>query len=252
MSLYFGHIPDRLVDAEHDGRTRHIGGLIGSGLTVPESVDHSRHLDFVPDQGRTNRCVGWFTSSAIYLTGQTLGQPVKRPSAKWAYDVARYFDTPSVLVDVGCRPRSMMLGLERHGIVAEERLASTESNVNEHPPFDADIAGGDALFSGYYKVEGDVPALLRSALAKGHIPGFAMVVHESFTDIRSGVYDQPDGAELGRHMVTLVGYRPGAFLLLNSWGTGWGDSGFCWVSDRFVASHFVSDRYVVTAAPRST
>lgn len=253
MSIFggFGAIPDRLADAEADGRSKHVGRLIGASASFPDRVDHSKHIDAVPNQGATNSCVGWFVSSAIYLAGQISGRPVPRPSAKWSYDVARYIDSPGLLIDAGCRPRSMMLGLARHGIVAESRVPfGGPATINQPPPFDADLAGADALFEDYYKVDGDVPTLLRMALAAGHVPGFAMAVHESFVELaRGAVYDEPEGAELGRHMVTLVGYRPGAFLLLNSWSEHWADGGLCWISDRFVTSSYVSDRYVVTAAP---
>ena len=44
---------------------------------------------------------------------------------------------------------------------------------------------------------------------------------------------QPDGS--GGHAVALVGYRPGTggrqFLVHNSWGKGWGDGGYGWVSE---------------------
>lgn len=245
-----GALPDRLVDAERDGRIRHVSGLIGARANYAASRDWSHLLDAVPDQGGTNRCVGWFFSNGMYLAGQVKGDPIPRPSPKWLYDIGRYADSPGELLDLGSRPRSMALAATRHGVVSESRLPTTDLNVNEPPPFDADLAGAGAIFTGYYKVDGDVPTLMRMALDRGHFPGFAMVVHEDFQDLgRESVYDEPAGLELGRHMVTIVGYAPGAFRLLNSWGTGWGDRGFCWVTDRFVASHYVSDRYVVTAAP---
>jgi C1A family cysteine protease len=57
-------------------------------------------------------------------------------------------------------------------------------------------------------------------------------------------------------MLTGVGYRTNPdgsvdFLILNSWGTGWGNGGLCWMSSNFIASTHVFDRYVVTAAPSS-
>lgn len=248
-----GAIADRLKHVELDAQMRHVAGLIGADPTIQSARDWSAHLDFVPDQLGTNRCVGWSFSSALYLAAQLHGSPILRPSAKWLYDIGRYHDSPDVLVDVGSRPRSVCLAASRHGIVSEQSLPSTVANVDTPPPFDADIIGADALFTGYYKVEGEVPTLLRMALNKGHFPTFAMAVHESFLDLgRVAVYDEPRGAMYGRHMVTLVGYREGAFLVLNSWGRTWGAEGFCWLTDRFISSSYVSDRYVVTAAPRIT
>jgi len=53
----------------------------------------------------------------------------------------------------------------------------------------------------------------------------------------------------GGHAVTLVGYRTTAggrqFLIHNSWGTGWGDGGYAWTSERMVHDR-LTDAFVVT------
>lgn len=249
----FGAIPDRLLDAEYDARHRHVAQLVGaSPSALPDDVDWSKLLDRIPDQGATSSCVGQAFSTAIYLTGQAQAAPVPRPSASWLYALARYYDTPGVLVDIGSRPRSAVLAALRYGIVAETRAPFDAARINDAPPFDVDAAAADAMFTGYYRVAGDVPLLLRMALARGHVPMLSMVVHESFQDLGAGqVYAEPEGTELGRHMVCVAGYRPGAFLVVNSWGTGWANGGCGWIADRFIASSYVQDVYVVTAAPLS-
>lgn len=250
MSRCFGAIEDEPELAAEDARLRHVGRLLGPSLSLPESVDVSDHLDGVLDQGGTSSCVGHWFSNAIYLTGQVQGRPVPRPSRRWSYDVARMTETRNVLIDQGCRPRDCVMGALNHGIVAESRFPWDEAKIDERPPIDLDVAGSDALFTGYYRCDGDIPRLLRQALSSGFVPGLAMQVHEGFGDLgASDVYDEPMGELLGRHMVTVVAYRPGAFKILNSWGTTWADSGFGWISDRFVASPFCGDHYVVTAAP---
>ena len=250
MARQFGAIPDDPDLAEADARSRHVALLLGRVRSAPASIDLSHHLDTVLDQENSGSCVGHWFSNAIYLTGQAQGRPVPRPSRRWSYAVARLREQRGVLIDDGCRPRDCVMGALEHGIVAEERFPWDVATVNELPPFDLDVAGSDALFTGFYKVDGDVPALLRLALASGHVPGFAMQVHEDFGDLGAfDLYDTPRGTLLGRHMVTVIGTRPGAFRILNSWGTDWADGGFGWLSERFVASAFVGDRYVVVSAP---
>jgi hypothetical protein len=189
----------------------------------------------------------WF-SSALFIAGQ--GR-MPRISRRWSYAVARWMNTPGVLVDTGSIPRLICEGSEKHGIIAESRLPFDPATIDEPPPLDADLAGADALFHAYYRAVGNIPILLRMAIAQGHCPGLAMRVHDNFVQWgRDGtVYDDVDGEWRGNHMVTLVGFRPGAFRLLNSWGTGWSSDGFCWVSDRFVASHYTFDHLVVTGSP---
>ena len=53
-------------------------------------------------------------------------------------------------------------------------------------------------------------------------------VYEDFLSYQSGVYHYVTGGRLGLHVVLIVGYDdPGQyFIVKNSWGTGWGESGF--------------------------
>lgn len=254
----YGAIRVSEQDAAHDAEHHHIGVLLGTIGSLPSSVDHTPLLDRVLDQGPTNSCVAhWFTT-AIYLAGQANGKPVPRPSVRWSYTVARYTDQPgAALVDLGSSARLMCLGSQTHGIVADTRLPFDPSQIDEPPPFDADLAGADALFTGYYRADA-VAEQLQSALAQGHFPGIAIDVYSNFESwgATPAAYDQPSGDFKGRHMLTLVGYRTEAddvadFLVLNSWGLGWGNGGLCWMSSAFIESVNVFDRYIVTAAPSS-
>ena len=38
--------------------------------------------------------------------------------------------------------------------------------------------------------------------------------------------------------MTLVGYTPEAFIVRNSWGTGWGDRGFAYASLAYAQAAF--------------
>jgi papain like protease/uncharacterized protein DUF4384 len=59
----------------------------------------------------------------------------------------------------------------------------------------------------------------------------------------------PDSKILGRHAITIVGYdeTKQAFKLINSWGTGWGDKGYGWIS--FSDIRLINAAYVMTPAP---
>ena len=47
--------------------------------------------------------------------------------------------------------------------------------------------------------------------------------------IEIGKYPDPGGTGYGGHAVTIVGYDERGFLVKNSWGTTWGDDGYCTV-----------------------
>lgn len=78
----------------------------------------------------------------------------------------------------------------------------------------------------------------KKALSEGYPCMLGFVVAESFYSPKGDVWreagtdDGPTGKH-GRHAMCIVGYDDkkygGAFRILNSWGTGWGDKGFIWI-----------------------
>lgn len=54
------------------------------------------------------------------------------------------------------------------------------------------------------------------------------LVYDDFFSYRTGVYRHVSGALAGGHCVAIVGYddAQGCWICKNSWGTGWGESGF--------------------------
>jgi hypothetical protein len=73
-----------------------------------------------------------------------------------------------------------------------------------------------------------------------------------YRNVRSGMLLEYDYADRGAHAVVVAGYRPAGlsrqFLLHNSWGTGWGDGGYVWISEAALRKH-LNEAYVVDAAP---
>jgi C1A family cysteine protease len=55
-----------------------------------------------------------------------------------------------------------------------------------------------------------------------------MYVYNDFYSYRSGVYSYTSGAYLGAHAVLAIGYDDTlqAFIVKNSWGSGWGEAGY--------------------------
>lgn len=82
---------------------------------------------------------------------------------------------------------------------------------------------------------------LKNVLALGMPVVFGFTVYESFEQVGSdGVVPIPTQQEsvLGGHAVCIVGYDDtklgGCFEVANSWGAGWGDSGYCWMPYGYV------------------
>ena len=94
---------------------------------------------------------------------------------------------------------------------------------------------------------------------------FGFIVYESFVEIgKDGIMKMPDphGAILGGHAVAAVGYdddmeskgaaapfragEKGFMIIRNSWGTNWGDSGYCYMPYSFITdSKYCDDFWTV-------
>jgi C1A family cysteine protease len=79
-----------------------------------------------------------------------------------------------------------------------------------------------------------------------------MYVYNDFYSYRSGVYSYATGSYVGAHAVLVVGYDDiqQAFIVKNSWGSGWGEAGYFMISydevggtSRFGYSTMVYDGY---------
>ena len=83
---------------------------------------------------------------------------------------------------------------------------------------------------------------VRQRLDSGYTTVIGIDVYSNFDNIDSFDYTycvaDKYGSNRGGHCVTIVGYNdtmttndgPGAFRMVNSWGTGWGQSGYWWMS----------------------
>ena len=80
---------------------------------------------------------------------------------------------------------------------------------------------------------------IKSYLAMGKVVLFAAKVGTNFDKYNGGVFslDGPDAGAAG-HAMTICGYDDnmgpnGAFKVINSYGSNWGDNGFVWIDQKF-------------------
>lgn len=94
-------------------------------------------------------------------------------------------------------------------------------------------------------------AEMKAALNKSPLVG-TMMVHESFLHYLNGVYHSLGVQDpiLGGHCIAVVGYDDtlGAWLVRNSWGTGWGMQGYVWI--QYGDSNIDSSMYQLDLTPQ--
>jgi C1A family cysteine protease len=86
---------------------------------------------------------------------------------------------------------------------------------------------------GYEEIDTSVTSIKTHLMSNGPI-AVGMTVFSDFNYYSGGCYEHPEGGAIN-HGVLIVGWDDskcggdGAWHIKNSWGTGWGESGYCWM-----------------------
>jgi hypothetical protein len=176
------------------------------------------------------------------------------PSPLAMYTAARELHTPAHagLSDKGCYPRLAAKALRAVGIPSEDAWPSVIGSVNKRLPFRVAVQANGRKGAEYVFIKGGSSARIdgiRKALAAGYPVGFGALVSKSYmrADGPHVVTTPPKSDPIrGGHYQVIVGVTESQnFRVRNSWGTGWRDSGYCWMTPDYVTSALCSDFMVV-------
>jgi hypothetical protein len=197
---------------------------------LPRAVDISSKMPDVGSQGLYASCTGWSLSYAIrsYFTTLTAEQPIKL-SPRFLYDhivpngdCKKGVSIPKALnflKDVGTVPYGDYAGVEASCAPSNKtnQLANRAKNFrisgwDSIPPYDLDRVKG--------------------SLYRGFPVEVGMMLGDDFENYRGGIFKTYETHGLSGHAMAIIGYddNKGAFKVMNSWGTGWGENGFGWIS----------------------
>ena len=106
-----------------------------------------------------------------------------------------------------------------------------------------------AIASWHYETYSSVTVeVLKNALNQYGPLVTTMEVYADFMYYKSGIYEVTSSTYKGAHAVLLVGYDdPGQyFIVKNSWGTGWGESGFFRIAYSQIVSKVEFGQYTIS------
>lgn len=236
----------------HAGTISHWGQVRTKG-DEPTQFDASRYCSPVENQGALGSC----TANAVVGLAEYLERRAKRAhvdgSRLFNYRVARTMHGWNG--DTGMYIRTAMKALCAFGIPPEKFWPYDPERLDDEPG--AFVYAYAQRFRGtnYYRVDElgrdrvQVLNLLKTLLRAFFPVAFGFRVY-SFGD-RDGAFPMPEKNQkpYGGHAVMAVGYDDhkrigesvGALRIRNSWGTGWGQSGYGWLPYGYVTQGLSAD-----------
>ncbi len=204
---------------------------------LPDQLVHCDAVPKILDQGEEGACTGFALAGVInYLLHE---RGVRRfVSPRMLYEIARRYDEWPGESYEGSSARGAMKGWVRHGVCGEGSWAANQHGVSHLTPEisrEAQNTPGGAYYRVMHRQVRDVHA----ALAEVGAVYCTLMVHEGWYkpgprkvtvrqrrgDLILPVIQRKSRAADG-HAVAIVGYTREGFIILNSWGDGWGEKGF--------------------------
>ena len=218
---------------------------------LPSSVDLREHCPPVYDQGALGSCTANAVAGAVEFERTRQGLPDFTPSRLFIYFGEREIEGTTDY-DSGAELRDGIKVVANEGVPPETDWPYDISRFTEKPPAQAYAEARSDVATQYQRVAQTL-SQMKGCLASGLPFVFGFTVYESFESsvvAETGMVPMPglDEQVLGGHAVMAVGYDDAQqrFLVRNSWGPGWGLTGYCWMPYVYLTSaDLASDLWVI-------
>jgi parallel beta-helix repeat protein len=212
----------------------------------PSAVDNSAGLPPVGNQFTQGSCTAWAIGyyHASYIENREspidLTQPENQTSPSFLYHLANGgYDGGSYMEDVA----DLLIS---NGACSMAEMEYSPTDLTDWPTDDWKWVSGmkrKAVSQNWLNLAepGGMDAL-KAYLADGNTATTGISVWSNFDNIENFNYTYSSseryGSDRGGHIVTICGYDDdkatadglGAFRMVNSWGTGWGEAGYWWMT----------------------
>jgi C1A family cysteine protease len=224
------------IPSEEDKRDYHISMFTEVAQTFPQEF-RLGYTEKIKNQGNIGSCVAQSLAYTREITEEKQSGAFKEFSAGFIYG-NRVGTLGEVFESEGMAPRDALKNLHEYGDVLLEDFPQ-----NDVYPVVRDLvkANRDELYkkAEYFKITSYIKLLTIDEVKTAIMtlgPVTAMFpIYSSFNKVTktSPIIPIPDAAKeafQGYHEMTIVGWRKdNTFIVLNSWGASWGDSGKCYV-----------------------
>ena len=222
---------------------------LGSGQ-LPSAVDLSPYFPPIGDQGSYGTCVAWATgyNHKSFLEAWDDNHRTSFSSSQMMSPRYLFWSIPSSEKGSDCNGTGFEPAYDvmiSNGIANMATSPYTDlGDCSSSPSSSENSNAANHKIESYRQVDLDVTTL-KQYLAQNRALTFGAKLGENFMAWNSSdvIYDDTDTyhGQHAYHAMTLCGYddskgNNGAFRVVNSWGTGWGDGGYIWVDYNFFVS----------------
>lgn len=218
-----------------------------------ESVDLRAQFSSIKDQGQQGSCLSFtLTSIFEYMMKMNLKEDCDLSEAFLYYNARNMDDTGDVDVntDKGSRFHPSIESLSKYGLALEKYWPYNDQAYTTRPTEQAYEDAATRKLVKALNVDRSVNAI-KSALVDGFPIAGSFVLYPSFFT-NNGYVSMPTQEEIeerkndvteegkirhSRHAMVIVGYsdKLQMFIVRNSWGTSWGEKGYCYMPYDYVA-----------------
>lgn len=219
--------------------------ILGKVENLPSTVDLSSYMPPVKNQGGQGSCVAW--ASGYYYMGYKLGRErnVSLTLSENQMSPAFVYNHICKGVDSGSYFSSALALLTTMGVPSFAKMTYTDANYTNLPSEKVyrEAINNRCMDAYYIPLENNSSLkIIKSLVANDNPVIIGINVYSNFDNISLYGYNycsvNKSGDLRGGHAITIVGYDDnrvtndglGAFKIVNSWGTGWGQAGYAWMS----------------------
>lgn len=211
--------------------------------TFPSNVDLRSKVKTIYDQGNLGSCTANALCSAVQCTLPDL--PGSRLFVY--YNERKYIRMTGK--DSGAYLSDGIKSLQSYGVCQEKTWPYVLNRFAVSPPIVAYTEAKAHVATKVYSVPGNMNAM-KAVLNAGYPFVVGFIVYNSFissTVARTGMVPMPRKGEkvLGGHAVLCVGYDDTrqVWILLNSWGSSWGDKGYFYMPYSYLTNSGLSSDF---------
>ncbi len=233
--------------------------------SAPSSVSLKIYCPEIGDQGSNGTCVGWSTAWAmrtiIEAKQKNLTKTAEINDLVFSPAFNYYFatDRENFSCSAGARlPEAINSMVDRGVPLLSDFSTPCTSEISPSVIEKAKkykLKGANRLFD--TDATNDIKiSSVKTALSNGNPVVFGMAVPSSFFTAKGCWAPSPGEPPQGGHAICVVGYDDnkyrGAFEIMNSWGSSWGNDGFIWAKYEDFANYtkYAFEAYPETNTPQ--